>query len=247
MIFKPLSMLHAIAGAPIRPAAKLVGYTLLRYADRIDGSANVRQDAIGRDTGLKPRAIRNALRDLEAVGLLRTTYVKGEGMHTRLATYALQAPASTCRSLTTRDRHADAAALVKGSGTQMPQPVPEAPAFNDKRLRHVGAGISEIKILREEDAPPARAVSKTPSLWDVGISLLSSAGRSEPAARSALGRWIRDYGEAAVASAVGIASAKRPAEPVAFIEGTLRSAGRRSSARAQEIPDHLPPVAGDPQ
>lgn len=225
--FSPLEYLRAITRAKLRPTAKLVAYTLLAFADGRTGEVRARQSVLAGYSGLRARAIRTALRELEAAGLLSTSYAKGPGLRTRLARYALKAPASTCRSLT------DEAPAPRCRSPR------KAAAYNDQRHRHVGAEHSDSGKSDSSSKAPngARAAlaqaSPRERIWILGVTILTAAGRSESAARSLLGKWIKDHGEEAVAGALGAAATR--ADPAAYLAGTLRRRHRQAN-RAELIP-----------
>jgi uncharacterized protein YdaU (DUF1376 family) len=85
-------------------------------------------------------------------------------------------------------------------------------------------------------------------LWKLGISMLVAAGKTEPTARRVIGGWLKAPAgqkgarERAVAEALAAAAATRAVDPVAYVSGVLRSAGRR--ARADE--QFAVHVEGDP-
>lgn len=62
--------------------------------------------------------------------------------------------------------------------------------------------------------------------FDAGVALLRRAGKSDRQARSLLGKWRRDHGDAALIAAIGRAEREAAVEPVAFIAGCLRKSGR---------------------
>ena len=242
--FSPLDVLRWISRAALRSTTKLVAYTLLSYADRRSGESNVRQSVLARDCGLKPRSIRSALREIESCGLISTRYVGGTKHQTRLAIYRLQAPAPTCRSLPTEAP----APTCRSLPTEAPAPTcrslpTEAPAYNDTKHRHVAAANSG---LRDSEAASLPGVTpKPPSVWSLGVQILSSAGRSEVASRSLIGKWIKTHGEEAVGAALGAAATK--ADPVAYVTRTLERFATRGP-RMELIPlvgEDLSPTGSD--
>jgi len=59
-------------------------------------------------------------------------------------------------------------------------------------------------------------------MFDSGVILLLSAGRSQQQARQLLGKWRKQAGAEAVIEAIGRARREGAVEPVTFIEGCLR-------------------------
>lgn len=52
--------------------------------------------------------------------------------------------------------------------------------------------------------------------------LVQASGKTEAACRPILGRWRRDFGDAVLITALGIAQREAPIEPIAFITATLK-------------------------
>ena len=237
--FSPLGFLRSIARAKLRPTTKLVAYTLLGFADKETGEVRARQAKLAEHSGLRPRAIRNALREIEAAGMLSTTYTKGAGLRTRLARYVLAAPARTCRSLTDE-------AQAPTCRTQR-----KAAARSDQRHRHARAehsdsGDSGSSSKAPDGADATRTRAPSANIWTLGVTILTDAGKSNSGARELLGKWVRDHGEEEVAGALGRAS--RKANPVAYVEAILRN--RRIQANGAELlltPEEELAARGRPQ
>lgn len=69
------------------------------------------------------------------------------------------------------------------------------------------------------DAPP---LDPKKVAFDSGISLLVQAGKSKAAARTMIGRWVKDHDAPAVVDAIGRAVREGAADPIPFIEGCFR-------------------------
>lgn len=67
----------------------------------------------------------------------------------------------------------------------------------------------------------------TPTLWDVGTQQLAIE-------RSLIGKWIKDYSEEKVATAIAAASLKRPADPRQWITAYLQDRRSKTSDEVKE-------------
>jgi hypothetical protein len=72
-------------------------------------------------------------------------------------------------------------------------------------------------------------------MFDAGVQLLATAGKSEGQARAWLGKAKRDYGSPAVISAIGAAKREGAIQPISFMEGVLRK-GARAGDSAMAMP-----------
>lgn len=222
--FSPLAFLRAVVDHPgLTASAKLTGLVLLRFADA-DGRAHPVQPTLATRADCSVSTIRRNLRGLEAAQLVVTDYAKGTGLRTRLARYTLRAPLTGERSLTHE---------APLTGERSPE---KAPLTGDQRLR---SPVIDRTVLRElpKSGPAPRPertapVQDTPreKIWTLGVTILTGAGRNEPAARALLGRLIRDHGEEAVAGALGAAATK--ADPAAYLSGILRRRQRQANGSA---------------
>lgn len=68
-------------------------------------------------------------------------------------------------------------------------------------------------------------------IWTDGVELLTRSGQKETAARSYLGRLIKDHSRERVAEAIAVCQAKNPADPKAYIIGVLQE---RATAGVKE-------------
>lgn len=78
---------------------------------------------------------------------------------------------------------------------------------------------------------------KTPTVWDLWVSI---AGEKS---RSLLGKLIKQHGEESVAEAVAQVALKRPADPVSYLTGILRSKAPSLPPESECLdPDNPPPT-----
>lgn len=110
-----------------------------------------------------------------------------------------------------------------------------------ERKRHVDAtlqGRSATPPETETDTEKDYSVSNETAddvvdpekvMFDSGVALLKSCGKSEGSARSWLGKAKRDYGPEAVITMIGRAKREGTPDPIAFMEGGLRAAKARAS------------------
>lgn len=76
------------------------------------------------------------------------------------------------------------------------------------------------------DAAPV--VDPTKIMFDAGVSIITSAGKSETRARSWLAGARKQHGEEAVIAAIGRAKREGAIDPISFMEGCLRAKARAS-------------------
>lgn len=86
---------------------------------------------------------------------------------------------------------------------------------------------TDTDIDTEANASDADASPDEPDfrdeIWTRGVAYLQRKGIAERNARTVIGKWIKDHGDAAVFSAFEAASRERPVEPVAWITARLGS------------------------
>lgn len=63
-------------------------------------------------------------------------------------------------------------------------------------------------------------------MFDAGVALLTSCGKSPDSARKWLGKAKRDHGAEAVITMIGRAKREGAPDPIAFMEGGFRAGGR---------------------
>lgn len=84
---------------------------------------------------------------------------------------------------------------------------------------------TDTDIDTEANASDADASPDEPDfrdeIWTRGVAYLQRKGIAERNARTVIGKWIKDHGDAAVFSAFEAASRERPVEPVAWITARL--------------------------
>lgn len=103
---------------------------------------------------------------------------------------------------------------------------------NVERHVHQGKGIEgkgregniySVPIGTGSGPPPATAVEPVDVIFGQGVPALVAAGVPERNARSMLGLMRKQHGDAAVVRALDRCITERPVEPVAFLQGVLRS------------------------
>lgn len=76
---------------------------------------------------------------------------------------------------------------------------------------------------RKQPDPTPPPVDFKKVIFDEGLRWISTqAGRTPTTMRSLMGKWVRDYGEAAVAGAIMAAQKASAVDPISFIEKVLR-------------------------
>lgn len=83
-----------------------------------------------------------------------------------------------------------------------------------------------VSSLRSETAPTA---DLTKLVFDAGTALLVASGMAPARAKSMLGKWRKDHGDAAVIAAIGKAQREGAINPVEYISGIFRKASPAAS------------------
>ena len=105
-----------------------------------------------------------------------------------------------------------------------------------KRFRQRGRSVSETpsesdsetEADSEADASGAAAPDAVKAVFDEGVRLLTASGCSERTARSVIGKWRREKGDAATLTALRQAKAGSITEPIAWITARLAEKPRES-------------------
>lgn len=133
---------------------------------------------------------------------------------------------------------------AKNPKTSTPHGGDEVSASNGQRIdfpeQQLKAGVSRSKAGPKQPEPePYSSVAKATAadaandpvkvMFDGGVRLLSENGISPNHARSMIGKWRKDHGTEAVIAAIGRARRNGATEPLAFIEGILKSERIRNS------------------
>lgn len=109
-----------------------------------------------------------------------------------------------------------------------------AKALKENDMPQASASTREEKRREEDTVANATGADAPPDpakvMFDSGRVLLMASGKSRDAAGKLLGKWRADFGPEAVIVALGKAQREGAIDPVAFIEGVLRHAAKRSSA-----------------
>lgn len=81
----------------------------------------------------------------------------------------------------------------------------------------------ESKEDSEADASAGTSPAADPvkAMWDRGLQVLIEGGCAEKKARPLIGKWRREFGDAALMAAIASAEDDRATEPIAFISGCL--------------------------
>jgi hypothetical protein len=96
------------------------------------------------------------------------------------------------------------------------------------------------KEKEEEDSDPngsaelPLSVDPVKDMWDLGLRLLCGAGMDEKQARPLIGKWRREFGDAAVMAAIVAADNELASEPVGFITRCLANSRAATRVRKNE-------------
>lgn len=83
---------------------------------------------------------------------------------------------------------------------------------------------TDSSVSNDTDGEPVVDPSKI--MFDAGVSLIRSAGKSDSAARAWLGKARKVHGEAAVIAVIGTAKREGAIDPISFMEASLRTRAR---------------------
>lgn len=83
---------------------------------------------------------------------------------------------------------------------------------------------TDSSVSNDTDGEPV--VDPVKIMFDAGVSLIKSAGKSDSAARSWLGKARKDHGPEAVIAAIGRAKREGAIDPIPFMEGCLQAKAR---------------------
>ncbi len=97
-----------------------------------------------------------------------------------------------------------------------------------KRFRQRRSGVSETPPESEPDSEPdteapasGTAAPEVKAVFDEGVRLLTASGCAERAARTLIGKWRREKGDAETLAALRFARAESITEPIAWITARL--------------------------
>lgn len=192
-----------------------------------DDEVNPRRAALAERCGVHPANISAATTALERFGWLKK---EGKGGHSKATRYVLTVPDSVAQQATVVD-----SATVAQSAT---------PAVADSTTR---LPIAHSATRKEENQTKkttgttsgASAPSAEQTIFGACVSFLTTRGRSDTAARSLLGKWRKEYGDAAVIDAVSRAEREDISEPVAWLTKYLQgSSGSRRTGEDFENRDY---------
>lgn len=93
----------------------------------------------------------------------------------------------------------------------------------------------ERAVSNETDAEASHDPVKV--TFDAGVRLLTKGGQNERQARSLIGKWRKDHGDAAVFDAMARAQRAQASEPVSFIMAALKPRVGPLNANGLSIPD----------
>ena len=233
--------------ARTKPRDRLVLGALAGRADA-QGRCWPSLEDIARRSGLGVRAVRYALRSLEAAGLLDVQVRRGRSLSNlyRIRLEVLQAAAASQRApdvstalpiqpdktgtdlMLVREKTPKAAPAKTGTGMPVK---PEKTGTVVHKNRHTRAAEPSGTKFTFADAqgtarcaPPPGDLAK--AMFDCGVRFLGDAGIAERKARRLIGRWRKGRDPASVLEALATAQREGATDPVSFIEAVLR---RRSA------------------
>ena len=88
---------------------------------------------------------------------------------------------------------------------------------------------SQSSVSKETGEPPSLAEQ----IWGGGLAYLLECGVETKQARSMLGKWRKQLGEAGTLAALAHCQANSVSEPIAYVEGRIKSGGNGNDARRE--------------
>lgn len=226
---------HAVAQAKLEPMTKLVLYTLANYMNETGGGCYPSLDTLQAESGMARATVVKHLDLAEAAGFITRRKHGYAGQKWARNEYRATYPKGTELA----DNGTLELSAEKGSSAGEP-PLPEGSSTDTiKAVQQVNSnspGNSPVSdsIESADGKPPAPDFKKM--VFDQCIPLI---GGNEGSARSLIGRWLRDYGEAAVLAAVMAAQKESAVEPRSFIEKVLKG-GKNGTHRTGYPAGHRP-------
>lgn len=210
---------HAVAQGKLEPLTKLILYTLANYMNETGSGCYPSIDTIQAESGTSRATVIKHLDLAEAAGYI-TRHKHGYGgqkwaRNEYRATYPKGCELADSGTLELSQE--------KGSSADEP-PTPEGSSNDTVKAVHQLNSNSPVNTPYSDSnesagaAPPA-VVDFKKLIFDHCIPLI---GGNEGSARSLIGRWIRDWGEAAVLAAVMKAQKESAVQPRSFIEQVLK-------------------------
>ncbi len=231
---KPWQRQDYICGLPdLGPGDKALLFVLSRHADDRSLSCFLGWSALKAASGIRSNdGIEAAIRRLEARGLISVMRPPKHSGCRKSNEYRLLFASAECSA---------------GRSINTPISQPEysdseysnTPLGGDQPLNRIEPATTRLRASHSQDSPREK-------IWTLGVTILTSSGRTESAARALLGKWIRDHGEEAVAGALGAAATR--ADPAAYLGGILRRGHRKANgAELLLTPEEERAARGRPQ
>lgn len=77
--------------------------------------------------------------------------------------------------------------------------------------------------------PPSSAIDTVKVIFDTGVRLLTEAGQAEAHARSTIGRWRKQFGDAVVLAVLPRCEIERPQQPLEWLTKALQAEARKAA------------------
>lgn len=97
-----------------------------------------------------------------------------------------------------------------------------------------GAGTGEGTRAGEKNKKPADAGDPKTTIWNLGVSLLTTHGSTEGSARSFLGQYAKGR-EGRLAEVIGYLAANPKLEPKAYIAAAMKDGGHAGELSAEDV------------
>jgi hypothetical protein len=219
------------------PTLKAVLCAIADYADD-KGRAFPSFDRVAEDTEFTDRAVRKAVAELAALGLLtrQERFRPDGGRSTDVLTLQMHLSAPLERGSTPLEP------ASKGVEGRSPPPEPDATppstTFTPITTTELPSNGSEANASAEPaSADPAAELSDRDRLWFEGRPLLIECGLSHNRAGEVIGRWIGVYRDSvAILGAIRRARSEATQAPIPFVVAVLEASERRARASPASKP-----------
>lgn len=224
---------RAIDDRQLKRAALHVLTALGIYADK-NGCCYPSLNTIGKRLGVSHQAVSKQIKELERLGYLKVTRQRRSDGGNAVNKYKILHDARVATS--------EVARVATSEVAQTSQLTPHSPTIGSNEPI-VGASAprnesksSKAPERRKEDSPPV--VDLAGYLFNQGLGYLVDNDVPEKQARSLIGKWRREIGDAALLGTMQTASKNRVEDPVEYITGASkrhRQAAERARTRGRGV------------
>ncbi|WP_052757299.1 YdaU family protein [Sphingobium chungbukense] len=135
--------------------------------------------------------------------------------------------------LQSRKQNASKAGLASAKAKALKRQHRDAASVDAKLQRNANENQTPIptpNTLTKVSAAEAASDDPVKAIFDIGVALLTVGSRKATQARSIIGKWRKEQGDAATLAAIVAARDHGPSEPVEWINGRFRAVGEQEDA-----------------